>query len=137
MTAKVLKRKIALRIKRKRRIRGKISGVASCPRVSIFKSNRTLYVQAIDDVTATTLAAVDGRKIGIKANKVGAVIIYDAAYEAYISEENVPHTIFECEGARTCAIELRSFSKNAGFTGVRLGLIPNPGWSVAGWCRIS
>lgn len=55
------------------------------------------------------------------ANKVGAVIIYDAAYEAYISEDNVPHTIYECEGARTCAIELRSFSKNAGFTGVRLG----------------
>lgn len=55
------------------------------------------------------------------ANRVGAVIIYDAAYEAYISEENVPHTIYECEGARTCAIELRSFSKNAGFTGVRLG----------------
>ncbi len=55
------------------------------------------------------------------ANKVGAVIIYDAAYEAYISEENVPHSIYECQGARTCAIELRSFSKNAGFTGVRLG----------------
>lgn len=55
------------------------------------------------------------------SNKVGAVIIYDAAYEAYISEDNVPHTIYECEGARTCAIELRSFSKNAGFTGVRLG----------------
>ena len=55
------------------------------------------------------------------ANKAGAVIIYDAAYEAYITEENVPHTIYECEGARTCAIELRSFSKNSGFTGVRLG----------------
>ena len=55
------------------------------------------------------------------ANKVGAVIIYDAAYEAYISEADVPHTIYECQGARTCAIELRSFSKNAGFTGVRLG----------------
>ena len=55
------------------------------------------------------------------ANKNGAVIIYDAAYEAYITEEDVPHSIFECEGARTCAIELRSFSKNAGFTGVRLG----------------
>ncbi|MDD3205227.1 MAG: LL-diaminopimelate aminotransferase [Lachnospiraceae bacterium] len=55
------------------------------------------------------------------ANKVGAVIIYDAAYEAYISEENVPHSIYECAGARTCAIELHSFSKNAGFTGVRLG----------------
>lgn len=55
------------------------------------------------------------------ANKTGAVIIYDAAYEAYISEDGIPHTIYECEGARTCAIELRSFSKNAGFTGVRLG----------------
>ena len=55
------------------------------------------------------------------ANRVCAVIIYDAAYEAYISEDNVPHTIYECEGARTCAIELKSFSKNAGFTGTRLG----------------
>ena len=55
------------------------------------------------------------------ANRVGAVIIYDAAYEAYISEEDVPHTIYECEGAKTCAIELKSFSKNAGFTGTRLG----------------
>ena len=55
------------------------------------------------------------------ANENKAVIIYDAAYEAYISEENIPHTIYECEGARSCAIELRSFSKNAGFTGVRLG----------------
>ncbi len=55
------------------------------------------------------------------ANQVGAVIIYDAAYEAYISQDDVPHSIYECEGARTCAIELRSFSKNAGFTGVRLG----------------
>ncbi len=55
------------------------------------------------------------------ANKVGAVILYDAAYEAYISEEDKPHSIYECEGARTCAIEMRSFSKNAGFTGVRLG----------------
>lgn len=60
------------------------------------------------------------------ANKNGAVIIYDAAYEAYISEEGLPHTIYECQGARTCAIELRSFSKNAGFTGVRLGFTVVP-----------
>lgn len=60
------------------------------------------------------------------ANKVGAVIIYDAAYEAYISEDDVPHSIYECEGARTCAIELRSFSKNAGFTGMRLGFTVIP-----------
>lgn len=60
------------------------------------------------------------------ANKVGAVIIYDAAYEAYISEDDVAHSIYECDGARTCAIELRSFSKNAGFTGVRLGFTVIP-----------
>ena len=60
------------------------------------------------------------------ANKNGCVIIYDAAYDAYISEENVPHSIYECECARTCAIELRSFSKNAGFTGVRLGFTVIP-----------
>ena len=55
------------------------------------------------------------------ANEHGAVIIYDAAYEAYITDPALPHTIYECEGARTCAIEIRSFSKNAGFTGTRLG----------------
>ena len=55
------------------------------------------------------------------ARKIGAVILYDAAYEAYISDPDMPHSIYECEGARECAIELRSFSKNAGFTGVRLG----------------
>lgn len=60
------------------------------------------------------------------ANKMGAVILYDAAYEAYISEEDVPHSIYECDGARTCAIEMRSFSKNAGFTGVRLGFTVIP-----------
>ncbi len=60
------------------------------------------------------------------ANRVGAVILYDAAYEAYISEPDVPHSIYECAGARTCAIEMRSFSKNAGFTGVRLGFTVVP-----------
>jgi len=60
------------------------------------------------------------------AHRVGAVIIYDAAYEAYINTEHVPHSVFECEGARECAIELRSFSKNAGFTGTRLGFTVIP-----------
>ena len=55
------------------------------------------------------------------ANRSKAIIIYDAAYEAYISEDDVPHSIYECEGARSCAIEIHSFSKNAGFTGLRLG----------------
>ena len=60
------------------------------------------------------------------ANKNGILIIYDAAYEAYITDEDLPHSIYECEGAKTCAIELRSFSKNAGFTGVRLGFAVVP-----------
>lgn len=55
------------------------------------------------------------------ANQNGSVILYDAAYEAYITEEGIPHSIYECEGARRCAIEFHSFSKNAGFTGLRLG----------------
>lgn len=55
------------------------------------------------------------------ANENGSVILFDAAYEAYITEDGIPHSIYECEGAKTCAIELRSFSKKAGFTGVRLG----------------
>ncbi len=55
------------------------------------------------------------------ANRRGAVILFDAAYEAYIEDEALPHSIFELEGARTCAIEICSLSKTAGFTGTRLG----------------
>ena len=53
------------------------------------------------------------------ANENKAVILYDSAYEAFITQNDVPHTIYEIEGARTCAIEFRSFSKTAGFTGNR------------------
>ncbi len=55
------------------------------------------------------------------ANEHGSVILYDSAYEAYITEPGIPHSIFEVEGAKTCAIEFRSFSKTAGFTGTRCG----------------
>ncbi len=55
------------------------------------------------------------------ANENGAVILFDSAYEAFITEDNVPHSIYEIEGAKSCAIEFRSFSKTAGFTGVRCG----------------
>lgn len=55
------------------------------------------------------------------ANKKGAVILFDAAYEAFIEDDSLPHSIFELEGARTCAIEICSLSKTAGFTGTRLG----------------
>lgn len=80
-----------------------------------------IYLCFPNNPTGSTITKAQLQQWVDYANKIGAVIIYDAAYEAYISQEEVPHTIFECQGARTCAIELRSFSKNAGFTGVRLG----------------
>lgn len=85
-----------------------------------------IYLCYPNNPTGTTLTRKQLQVWVDYANKVGALIIYDAAYEAYISEADVPHTIYECEGARSCAIELRSFSKNAGFTGVRLGFTVIP-----------
>lgn len=85
-----------------------------------------IYLCFPNNPTGTTITK-DQLQVWVDyANKVGAVIIYDAAYEAYISEKDVPHSVYECEGARTCAIELRSFSKNAGFTGTRLGFTVVP-----------
>ena len=55
------------------------------------------------------------------ANENGSIILFDAAYEAFIEDENLPHSIFEIDGAKTCAIEICSLSKTAGFTGTRLG----------------
>ena len=80
-----------------------------------------IYLCLPNNPTGTTITKDQLQGWVDYANKNKAVIIYDAAYEAYISEENVAHSIYECEGAKTCAIELKSFSKNAGFTGVRLG----------------
>ena len=78
-----------------------------------------IYLCVPNNPTGTTLTR-DQLKVWVDyANREGSVILYDAAYEAYISEEDVPHSIFEIPGARTCAIEFRSFSKKAGFTGVR------------------
>ena len=85
------------------------------------KTPDIIYLCFPNNPTGSTLKKSQLQEWVDYANKVGAVIIYDAAYEAYISEEDVPHTIYECEGARTCAIELKSFSKNAGFTGTRFG----------------
>ncbi|MDF2801553.1 MAG: aspartate aminotransferase [Anaerocolumna sp.] len=85
-----------------------------------------IYLCFPNNPTGSTITKAELQKWVDYANKIGAVIIYDAAYEAYISTPDVPHTIYECEGAKTCAIELRSFSKNAGFTGTRLGFTVVP-----------
>src|SRR3990167_8249732 len=58
----------------------------------------------------------------------GSVILYDAAYEAYITDPAIPHSIYEIDGAKAVAIEFRSFSKTAGFTGTRCAftVVPRP-----------
>ena len=80
-----------------------------------------IYICSPNNPTGTAMKKADLQKWVDYANEHHSVIIYDAAYEAYIMEEDVPHSVYECQGARTCAIEIHSFSKNAGFTGVRLG----------------
>jgi len=85
-----------------------------------------IYLCFPNNPTGATIVKSALQKWVDYANERGSVIIYDAAYEAYISEPDVPHSIYECSGARTCAIEIRSFSKNAGFTGVRLGFTVIP-----------
>ncbi len=85
-----------------------------------------IYICSPNNPTGTAMGKDKLQEWVDYANNNHSVIIYDAAYEAYISEEGVPHSIYECDGARTCAIEIRSFSKNAGFTGVRLGFTVVP-----------
>lgn len=85
-----------------------------------------IYLCLPNNPTGTTLTKEQLKVWVDYANENKSIILYDAAYEAYISEENVAHSIFEIEGAINCAIELRSFSKNAGFTGVRLGFTVIP-----------
>lgn len=80
-----------------------------------------VYLCYPNNPTGTTLTRSQLKEWVDWANKNGALILFDSAYEAYITEDDVPHSIYEIEGAKTCAIEFRSFSKTAGFTGVRCG----------------
>lgn len=97
MTVNVLKRKISLRIKRKKRIRSRISGCEKCPRISIFKSNRTIYAQAIDDVNAKTICTSDGRVLKIKANRENAVILAND-FAQKLKEKGIEEGIFDRNG---------------------------------------
>ena len=97
MNAKVLKSKVANRLRRKLRIRAKISGSATLPRVSVFKSNRYLSVQAIDDATATTLCSLHSKVTGHKANKEGAAALGEA-FAATLKAANITAIVFDRNG---------------------------------------
>lgn len=80
-----------------------------------------IYLCYPNNPTGTTLTRSQLAKWVEYARIHGALILFDSAYEAYISEDDVPHSIYEIEGAKEVAIEVRSFSKTAGFTGLRCG----------------
>lgn len=97
MTEKVLKRKQLLKTKRKLRTRGKIFGVADKPRISMFKSNKYLYAQAINDESGVTLASVDGKKLGLGNNKENAKQIA-SEFAAALKKAKITEAVFDRNG---------------------------------------
>lgn len=97
MTSKILELKKTLRLKRKARIRGKISGTKSCPRITIFRSNKYLYAQAIDDTVGMTIASVDGRKLKLGNNKENAKQI-GCIFAKDLQKKGVSSALFDRNG---------------------------------------
>lgn len=85
------------RAQRKARVRATISGCEQRPRVSVFKSNKHFYAQAIDDVNGVTLACADGVKLGVKANKAGAELTAKALAEA-LAAKKIETVVFDRNG---------------------------------------
>ena len=108
---------------------GRFEGVVYLPSTEENGFSPALPVRPVDMIylccpnnpTGTTLSRADLKKWVDYARENDAIILFDAAYAAYITEPNVPRSIYELDGARDVAIEFRSFSKTAGFTGTRCG----------------
>jgi large subunit ribosomal protein L18 len=97
MLKSIQKRKNIVRAKRKARVRGKISGTIEIPRVSVFKSNKHFYAQAIDDIAGKTIAHADGRVMGLKATREDAKKIGLAMAEA-LKAKNIERVVFDRNG---------------------------------------
>ncbi len=95
--AKDLAKKNALRLRRKRRVRGNISGTTDMPRLSIFKSNKYFYAQAIDDVTGNTLASVNSKTLKLSVNKENVVKVAAAMAET-LKSKNIESVVFDRNG---------------------------------------
>ena len=98
---------------------GKENGFLPQPKDE-FKAD-ILYICSPNNPTGAVFSRTQLQEWVDFANENGSVILFDAAYEAFIEDETLPHSIFELKGAETCAIEICSLSKTAGFTGTRLG----------------
>jgi len=97
MLKSIQKRKNKLRAQRKARVRGKIFGTPELPRLSVYKSNKYFYAQAIDDNAGTTLAAVDGRKLGLKSNKEDVKKLA-AEMAKSLASKNIETVVFDRNG---------------------------------------
>ena len=118
MTQNVLKRKRALKARRKRRIRANISGCETCPRISVFKSNRTIYAQAIDDVSSSTICASSGKVLNLKANKEGAAsLAKDLASK--LRDKGISEAIFDRNGYLYHGV-IASFAESLRQNGIKL-----------------
>ncbi|MDQ1325438.1 MAG: large subunit ribosomal protein [Campylobacterota bacterium] len=97
MLKSIQKRKNQLRTQRKARVRGKIFGTDTKPRLTIFKSNKHFYAQAIDDNAGATLACADGRKLGLKANKDDVKKVAEQM-AASLASKNIDSVVFDRNG---------------------------------------
>ena len=93
-----------------------------------------IYLCFPNNPTGTGISRKELKKFVDYALENNSIILYDAAYEAFITEADIPHSIYEIEGARDCAIEFKSYSKTAGFTGLRCGYVVIPK-SVKGYTK--
>lgn len=91
------------------------------PNVNLIKPNSLIYICSPNNPTGAVATKTQLKTLVDYAQKNGCIIIYDSAYSAYIRDKALPRSIYEISGALQCAIEVSSFSKPAGFTGVRLG----------------
>jgi large subunit ribosomal protein L18 len=97
MLRSIQKDKNRMYAQRKRRVRGKISGTKTCPRVTVFRSNKHFYAQAIDDTKGHTLAYSDGRKMGLKANKEDVKKIASDLADK-LKSQNIESIVFDRNG---------------------------------------
>lgn len=97
MLKSIQKRKNKLRAQRKARVRGKIYGTDTMPRLTVFKSNKYFYAQAIDDTTGTTLASADGRKLGLKVNQEDVKKVA-AEMAKNLASKNIETVVFDRNG---------------------------------------
>jgi len=97
MLKSIQKRKNKLNAQRKARIRAKVFGTAETPRLTVFKSNKHFYAQAINDTEGKTLAAIDGNKLGLKANREDVKKIAEA-FATELTSKNITTVVFDRNG---------------------------------------